>query len=133
MHTVDGGPLSQSECWALLASESVGRLGLSILALPAILPVQYCVSDGDIYACLGNHDVPAGSVTDSVVAFEVGAFDLTLSYAWSVQIVGTAGPAGRRGITATCDRLPPSDVVRITPAMVTGEHLHLCPPLSPPR
>jgi nitroimidazol reductase NimA-like FMN-containing flavoprotein (pyridoxamine 5'-phosphate oxidase superfamily) len=33
--------LDAEECWELLALASVGRIALSVKALPTILPVQY--------------------------------------------------------------------------------------------
>ena len=39
--TAHDDALSERECWELLATVSVGRLALSIRALPLILPVQY--------------------------------------------------------------------------------------------
>jgi nitroimidazol reductase NimA-like FMN-containing flavoprotein (pyridoxamine 5'-phosphate oxidase superfamily) len=34
-------PISPEECWGLLATASVGRIALSVRALPVILPVHY--------------------------------------------------------------------------------------------
>jgi len=39
--TGHGDVLSERECWRLLAMVSVGRLALSVRALPVIVPVQY--------------------------------------------------------------------------------------------
>jgi nitroimidazol reductase NimA-like FMN-containing flavoprotein (pyridoxamine 5'-phosphate oxidase superfamily) len=39
--TAHDAVLSERECWELLATASVGRLALSVRALPVILPVQY--------------------------------------------------------------------------------------------
>ena len=44
--------LSEGECWQLLATATVGRLALSVHALPAILPVQYYLEYGGIASCL---------------------------------------------------------------------------------
>jgi len=50
--TADEGALTERECWELLAMASVGRLALSVRALPVILPVQYYLSDHRLAVCL---------------------------------------------------------------------------------
>ena len=50
--------LSRAECWELLASASVGRLALSIRALPLILPVRYAVDDASVAISLGRNGMP---------------------------------------------------------------------------
>jgi len=46
-----GGLIPEPECWELLASTSVGRIALSIGALPAILPVQYYLDGQTLAVC----------------------------------------------------------------------------------
>ena len=40
--------LDRSECLALLASTSLGRIGTSIEAMPVVLPVAFALYDGSI-------------------------------------------------------------------------------------
>lgn len=52
--------LSERECWELLATVSVGRLALSVRALPVILPVQYYLDGRRLAVCLGTTRCPSG-------------------------------------------------------------------------
>jgi nitroimidazol reductase NimA-like FMN-containing flavoprotein (pyridoxamine 5'-phosphate oxidase superfamily) len=53
-------PISPDECWALLATASVGRIALSVRALPVILPVHYYLDGRRLMTCLGDHQIPSG-------------------------------------------------------------------------
>jgi len=123
-------PLSEADCWALLASESVGRLALSIQALPAILPVQYYLDADQIALCLGHNHVPSRAVTNTVAAFSTDAIDATTSQGWSVQIVGTLAPPQPIGVTTDCGQPTAGQIVHLAPATMAGQRLHLCPFLS---
>ena len=46
--------IPESRCWELLATISVGRLALSVRALPQILPVQYYLDGRSLAVCLGH-------------------------------------------------------------------------------
>ena len=122
-------PLSDAECWALLASESVGRLALSIQALPAILPVQYYLDGDRIALCLGHYQVPGQAVADTVAAFSADAIEPTTSQGWTVQIVGKVAPQPV-GRPSDCGEPAPGQIVHLTPAIIAGQRLHLCPFLS---
>jgi hypothetical protein len=54
MRQTTDDPITEAECWALLAGASVGRLALSLQALPAILPVQYYLDGERIALCLAR-------------------------------------------------------------------------------
>ena len=47
-------PLSEIECHALLAGQTVGHLSLTIAALPVVAPVKYQYLGGDVV--IGVHD-----------------------------------------------------------------------------
>jgi hypothetical protein len=85
--------LDLDACWRLLATERLGRIALSVAALPAVVPVQYRlvgervvvgVEDDDLYAAL----------TDNIVAFEVDRIDGETNLGWTVLVVGRSRPAG---------------------------------------
>jgi uncharacterized protein len=86
-------PLSRVECLALLRLANVGRVGLSVAALPVVLPVRYVLLDEDLL-----FRTPAGSrlnaaTAGAVVAFQVDtyAFDsLDDTAGWSVLVQGPA-------------------------------------------
>ena len=82
--------LSEETCFALLASQWFGRVGVSVGALPAILPVAY-VLDGRAVV----FRTVAGSKLDAighgqVVCFQVDHAERETRRGWSVLVVGQA-------------------------------------------
>lgn len=67
--------LSRPECIALLVGASVGRLGLSIDALPVILPVNYLLIDGGIVFRTVHGTKLDAATRHAVVAFEVDEYE----------------------------------------------------------
>ena len=82
--------LSGEECLALLANNDFGRIGLSINALPAILPVNYKMVDGVVVILSAGGAKVAAAANHSVVAFEVDKFSPSGEYGWSVLTIGVA-------------------------------------------
>jgi nitroimidazol reductase NimA-like FMN-containing flavoprotein (pyridoxamine 5'-phosphate oxidase superfamily) len=80
--------LDRRECLRLLATVPVGRIGVSIGALPAILPVNFAlVGDYIVIRTVPGTKLDA-AVRRSVVAFEVDSYALDGSSGWSVLIQG---------------------------------------------
>ena len=80
--------LTRAQCFALLATQDVGRLVFTAGSLPAIVPVAYAL-DGDTLALR----TAAGSriarhAVDTVVAFEVDQVSRSLRGGWSVVVTG---------------------------------------------
>jgi nitroimidazol reductase NimA-like FMN-containing flavoprotein (pyridoxamine 5'-phosphate oxidase superfamily) len=82
--------LSEDECWELLRAATVGRVGLSVKALPVILPVNHQVSGNKIRFWTGPGLKLQSVQTDTVVAFEVDGFSEQEHTGWSVLAVGLA-------------------------------------------
>ena len=80
--------IPSQRCWELLVTASVGRLALSVQALPVILPVQYYVRGHRLAVCLGHHSIPARSLNEAIIAFGADAIDPATRSGWSVQIQG---------------------------------------------
>ena len=80
--------LSEEDARALLATEDVGRVGVSIEAIPAIFPVNYVVIDGDIVFRTAEGSKMAAATHKAVVAFEVDQHDRATRTGWSVLVVG---------------------------------------------
>ena len=82
--------LSRARCLELLATAIVGRVGVSVRALPVILPVNYLL-DGErvIFRTVPGTKLDA-AVHRSVVAFEADAHDPDGAWGWSVLIQGVA-------------------------------------------
>lgn len=130
LRILDGETLSQAEAWDLLGRKSHGRVALSIGALPAILPVQYHVDEDRIALCVGNHDVPWQAVTGTVAAFSVVSAGSPFSPGWWVHVLGTLRPPERPGDPVDCGQPRPGEIVHMTPSVVDGKRLQLCPLLA---
>lgn len=82
--------LEAPECWRLLSTCPVGRLGFTDRALPVIRPSHFVVRDGElIIATLGDRKVFSADRRD-VVAFEVDEYDAQTMQGWWVGTVGRA-------------------------------------------
>jgi nitroimidazol reductase NimA-like FMN-containing flavoprotein (pyridoxamine 5'-phosphate oxidase superfamily) len=82
--------LERSECLDLLRQGSIGRIGLSIGALPVILPVNYAVDDEQIIVRTGSGTKLAAATSHAVVAFEVDDYSPDGRTGWSVLVRGYA-------------------------------------------
>jgi len=131
--TFDDGidALSQAECLALIGTGGVGRVAVSIGAVPAVFPVNYGVLDGDIVFRTGAGTKLDAAVRRSVVAFEVDDVDLGTHQGWSVLVVGMADEIRDRTVLARSELLavrpwargPRHHVVAVRPQVVTGRRI----------
>ncbi len=80
--------LDELECRELLAFNNVGRIGVSIGALPAIFPVNYLLDGDAIVFRTATGTQLAEATGKGVVAFETGYIDPTGRGGWSVLAVG---------------------------------------------
>lgn len=118
----DVGFLSEEDCYALLCTGTIGRVGLSLGALPAILPVSYSMVDGAIVFRTGHGLRLRAAFDRTVVAFEIDSGDSDQRDGWSVLVVGLAelvdvAVLDLRASSAEDDR---PYAVRIRPETVTG-------------
>ena len=123
--------ISEDEAVELLSTREVGRVGVTIGALPAIFPVNFRVIDGAVVFRTGEGSKLAAAARGAIVAFEVDDYDVAGRTGWSVLVVGrsevvhdldvtfqvlNAGlepfAGGRRGA-----------IVRIIPELVTGRRI----------
>ncbi len=128
--TGDDGALTEQECWELLATASVGRVALSVRALPVILPVRYHLSDRRLAVCLGYHGLPERALDNTIIAFAADSIDPVTGSGWSVQVQGRS--AIPRELTADAGRGWPgtAQVAEIEPGTVRGQRLRLCPSID---
>ncbi len=82
--------LERDECMRLLASATLGRIGVSSGALPVVLPVNFCVDSDHILIRTSTGTKLDAALRDSVVAFEVDDFDAMYHSGWSVVVTGVA-------------------------------------------
>jgi nitroimidazol reductase NimA-like FMN-containing flavoprotein (pyridoxamine 5'-phosphate oxidase superfamily) len=90
--------LSDDECRELLAGTEVGRVIVSIDALPAAFPVNYRLIDDAIVFRTAPGTKLTAALNHTVVGFELDEFDPATLSGWSVLVVGTSqvvsDPAG---------------------------------------
>lgn len=98
--------LSRQECLALLAMARVGRLGVSIEALPAILPVNFRLARDRIVIRTVPGTKLAAAATQAVVAFEVDDYDPQGTWGWSVLVRGASTEIVDPGELAEARALP---------------------------
>lgn len=80
--------LPREECLDLLRQVEIGRIVLTIKALPIALPVHYrLIGDDIVFACGAGSKLDA-ALADTVIGFEVDNIDQADGMAWSVLAVG---------------------------------------------
>ena len=99
-------PLAPEECQRLLAERSIGRVGISVGALPVVLPVNYALLDGDVVVRTGEGTKLDAALAGAVVAFEVDHVDPIYHEGWSVLLQGRATVMADPGDIERARRLP---------------------------
>jgi nitroimidazol reductase NimA-like FMN-containing flavoprotein (pyridoxamine 5'-phosphate oxidase superfamily) len=111
--------LTREQCVSRLSRRSVGRVSVSMNALPVVVPVDYLI-EGDSVVFRAPLDRGLAAACDgSVIAFEVDDF-ATLVAAdarWSVHIIGVAS-------------LLANQRVRLPTAALRGQEIHAVRPAS---
>ena len=120
-------PIPPQACWDLLKTSAVGRVALSVRALPAILPVQYYLDGDEIAMCLGFFVVPSTAVSNAVIAFAADAIDPVTRAGWTVQVQGTGRVERTLDQQHDCGEPTAGLIVHLTPAIVSGHQVQLCP------
>jgi nitroimidazol reductase NimA-like FMN-containing flavoprotein (pyridoxamine 5'-phosphate oxidase superfamily) len=82
--------LTEGQARGLLATGEIGRVGITIGALPAIFPVNYRLIDGSIVIRTASGSKMPAAAERAVVAFEVDDYQLADRSGWSVLDVGRA-------------------------------------------
>ena len=90
LHVEEVEMLSEHECLSLLGRERVGRVAVSIGALPAVFPVNYAVAGDQIMFFTSEGTKLRAATANAVVAFEVDHLDAFSQSGWSVLVIGTA-------------------------------------------
>jgi len=121
--------LPAAECWELLSRSTLGRMALSIHALPIILPVRYVVDGATVAISIDRLGMPGAAVHNSVVAFAVDEISQVTDEGWWVQMQGVA-----RLIvpTGTPDGVDSARILRLVPGNMTGLRYSAAPFSSAP-
>ncbi|MDX3458893.1 pyridoxamine 5'-phosphate oxidase family protein [Streptomyces sp. ME02-8801-2C] len=124
--------LDRGDCLRLLAKVPVGRIVFTRRAMPAVLPVNFCLDAGFavVLRTSASSELVA-AVDGAVVAFEADEFDARHRCGWSVVVTGHAAvvtdPDEHERLLRTGPRswiASQNEVfVRIAPEMVTGREI----------
>ncbi len=126
--------LSSEECLRLLGSVRVGRVGLSIQALPVVLPVNFSLLDDDVVIRTVGGTKFHAAAKGAVLAFEADSYEPAGAAGWSVLVQGVArvvtDPSELRqvaGLTLESWALDGSAdrYIRITPSRLSGRRFQL--------
>jgi nitroimidazol reductase NimA-like FMN-containing flavoprotein (pyridoxamine 5'-phosphate oxidase superfamily) len=134
--TSDPGSLDDiepDECWRLLATQQVGRLGVIVGHYPLIFPVNYAVDDKMIVFRTAP-GTKLYAIDRSNVTFEVDEIDVVHRAGWSVLVRGVAHELLADRNPELADRSEASGaepwapgkrdrLVRVVPDHVTGRRI----------
>ncbi|QGV77660.1 helix-turn-helix domain-containing protein [Streptomyces ficellus] len=124
--------LDLDECRTLLGTHGVGHVAVTTHDGPAILPVNYLVTDGEVVFRVASDAGVAPMGGDGRTAFEVDHIDDALCRGWSVQVVGephdVTDPEAVRRLDEEAYGTPWADAadahwVAVTPARVSGRRI----------
>jgi nitroimidazol reductase NimA-like FMN-containing flavoprotein (pyridoxamine 5'-phosphate oxidase superfamily) len=127
MELSDENAISESRCWELLRAGWFGRVALSVDALPAIVPVEYCIDRNELAICLGERRMSERSLNNAVVGFATDSIDSASHTGWTVQVQGRARLAQPDAAATECGQHASGQIVYITPHTISGRSLQLCP------
>lgn len=123
--------LTDDESRELLHQSDVGRIGVTMGAIPAIFPVNYAVIDDAIVFRTAPGSKLSAATSGAVVAFEVDDYDRRDRTGWSVLVVGrsevvhdldTTFKVLDSGLEPFADGLR-SAIVRISIEMISGRRI----------
>jgi len=80
--------LGEDECYELLAKTTLGRVGVTVDAMPAIFPICFALIDRQLVFSTGHGTKLTMALSAKVVAFEADWVADDRTTAWSVQGVG---------------------------------------------
>ncbi|CAN5745536.1 pyridoxamine 5'-phosphate oxidase family protein [soil metagenome] len=130
---MDGGLelLTEDQARTLLAGSEVGRIGISMGALPAIFPGNYRVVDDAIVFRTAPGSKLSAAASDAVVAFEVDDYEVPDRSGWSVLAIGQAEVVEDADVIerVQATNLEPfadgarTAIVRIVPSFISGRRL----------
>jgi uncharacterized protein len=117
--------LVAEQCLELLAGSRLGRIAVTIGAVPAIFPVHYRLVDGQIVFRTGEATNLHTASANTVVAFEVDDVDPSWAEGWSVGVAREI--RDNVALALALDQAPNlwdagvgAHVISILPAFVSG-------------
>ena len=121
--------IPESDCWGLLATQQVGRIGFVHEGRVEIFPVNYSLDGTSIvFRTNAGRKMAAIWSNDAGVVFEVDLVDPRSRFAWSVVVHGTARDITDQGAVPKSRMISAwagykDYLIRITPDSVTGRRV----------
>jgi hypothetical protein len=120
-----GQAIDVDECRVLLGTQVLGRIAVSIGALPVVVPVLYALTDDHVVITVKANASLYAALADNVVAFEVDHVDLGTHEGWTVLVVGRARPTHGRSSsppwrTGSPKQRGPEQLIRISIDRLSG-------------
>jgi nitroimidazol reductase NimA-like FMN-containing flavoprotein (pyridoxamine 5'-phosphate oxidase superfamily) len=123
--------LDEEECFGLIHGRSIGRVAVSIGALPVVFPVNYHADDKVIYFLSGAGTKLAAATRKAVIAFQLDDIDIRYQHGWSVLAIGETSEVHDPVLLEIVSRFPlrpwapglRDHVVQIRPDFVSGRRI----------
>jgi nitroimidazol reductase NimA-like FMN-containing flavoprotein (pyridoxamine 5'-phosphate oxidase superfamily) len=127
--------LTEQQCLRLAGRRPIGRIAVSVGAVPAVFPVNFVLRGRDVYFRTSPGTKLDAAATCKMVAFEVDDFDTFTHTGWSVLIVGistdiTNQTDNELGVTIPVRawaRGERTRLVRINGDVITGRRITIAP------
>jgi nitroimidazol reductase NimA-like FMN-containing flavoprotein (pyridoxamine 5'-phosphate oxidase superfamily) len=125
--------LDRAECLNLLRSTPIGRVVVTLAALPAAFPVNFALMGEDVVFMTGRGTKLQAALRNAVVAFEADGFESMGHTGWSVLVQGHASEisdpsdqvqAHGAGLGAWVPKSP-TEFVRVRSEVVSGRRLSI--------
>lgn len=125
--------LTRAECWQILSSRSVGRIGVVVQQFPLIIPVNYAL-DGETVVVRTAPGTVVAHADDAAVTFQIDQFDDADRSGWSVLLRGHGRSVSIEDADDLISRTRATGVapwapgerplwIRITPSDVSGRRI----------
>lgn len=82
--------LALETCYERLRTATIGHLGVTVNALPVVVPVYFAVDGNSIVIRTSPGTRLSAAVNEAVVAFEVDHYDTDEDQGWSILVQGRA-------------------------------------------
>lgn len=86
---IEGHDFDDDQCLALLGRSQLGRIALSLRAMPVVVPVRYVLQGSEPYFALMDRHLAEGA-SGSVVGLQADGYDEDSSRRWTVLAIGLA-------------------------------------------
>ena len=124
---MDNDHFDDDQCLALLGRAQLGRIALSLRALPVVVPVRYTLNDRDLlFAASG--DQLSKALHENIAALQADGFEEDSGKRWTVFAIGPVrraegfgdlGLAGSLLSALNVASLEEGDLFRLKPAILS--------------